>query len=129
MILQAILKGTYLAGVIDDMEADRTGPPVVVANAPPALSTNGYDYRYALGHWRECPQATWNASCDNRHVSSSTGAFGWHPWIDFDNGYFGILAVFELAIDGGSAAAASVVFAQDIQPLINVALAELRAQR
>jgi len=128
-ILQAILKGTYLSGVIDEMEADRTGPPVVVASAPAALAINGYDFRYALGHWRECPQATWDANCDNRHVSSSPGAFGWYPWIDFDNGYYGVLAVFELAIDGGSPGAASVAFAQDIQPLINAALAELRSQR
>ena len=109
------------------METVRTAPPIAIGSVNSALVNNGFDYRYALGHWRECADATWNVSCEDRHVSSRTGAFGWHPWIDFDNGYYGVLAVFEVTINGRSAAEASVAFSQEIQPLIVSALADLRA--
>ena len=128
-VLQAILAGTYLSGVNELMVADRTGPPVVIGSSPSAAEVNGFEFRYALGHWRECLQATWDASCDGRVVSSSTGAFGWHPWIDYDNGYFGVIAVAEIVIDGGSPAAASVGFAAELQPLIVAALPQLRLAR
>jgi CubicO group peptidase (beta-lactamase class C family) len=128
-VLQAILQGTFLSGVINEMEIDRTGPPVAIGNVPPALVENDVDFRYSLGHWRECTQSVWDASCDNLHISSSTGAFGWHPWIDYDNGYYGVLAVFETSINGGSPGSASVNFALEVQPLIVSALADLRAQR
>ncbi len=128
-ILQAILQGTFLPGVNDEMEADRTGPPVTMGSVPAPLVENNFDFHYALGHWRECAQPVWDASCDNRQISSSTGAFGWHPWIDYDNGYYGVLAVFEASIDGGSPGSASVNFALDLQPLIVSALADLRERR
>jgi CubicO group peptidase (beta-lactamase class C family) len=129
VLLQAILGGSYLSGVLDEMERDRTGPPVVIGSRPPSIDNNNVDFRYALGHWRECTQPTWDASCDNRHLSSSPGAFGWNPWIDFDNGYYGVIAMQEIQVDGGSPTEASLAFAITLRPLIEAALQQLRAQR
>lgn len=128
-ILRAILQGSFLSGVNDQLEQVRTAPPVDIASAPIALAEAGVEFRYALGHWRECTEPAWTASCENRQVASSTGAFGWHPWIDYDNGYYGVLAVFELEIDGSSPGSESIQFAHTLQPLIEAALADLRAAR
>ena len=129
VLLQAILSGSYLSGVLEEMERDRTGPPVVVGSRPAAIDNNNVDFRYALGHWRECDQPLWNNSCDSRRVSSSPGAFGWNPWIDFDNGYYGIIAMREIQVDGGSPTDATLAFALALRPYIESALPQLRARQ
>ena len=129
VLMQSILSGSYLSGVLDEMERDRTGPPVVIGFRPQAIDNNNVDFRYALGHWRECDQPTWNSSCDSRHLSSSPGAFGWNPWIDFDNGYFGIIAMQETQVNGESPTDATVAFAITLRPFIEAALLDLRAQQ
>ena len=128
VLLQAILSGTYLSGVLDEMEQDRTGPPVVIGSRPSAIDNNNVDFRYALGHWRECERPTWDSSCDNRRLSSSPGAFGWNPWIDFDNGYYGIIAMQEIQVNGDSPPDATLAFAIALRPFIVAALPELRAR-
>ena len=129
VLMQSILSGGYLSGVLDDMERDRTGPPVVIGARPSSIDNNNVDFRYALGHWRECEQPVWDSSCDDRHLSSSPGAFGWNPWIDFDNGYYGIIAMRETQVNGGSPPDASIAFAITLRPFIEAALTELRAQQ
>ena len=128
VLLQSILSGSYLSGVLDEMERDRTGPPVVIGARPSSIDINNVDFRYALGHWRECEQPVWDSSCDNRHLSSSVGAFGWNPWIDFDNDYYGIIAMQEDQVNGGSPTTATIAFAIALRPFIEAALAELRTQ-
>lgn len=129
VLLQAILSGSYLSGVLDEMERDRTGPPVVTGSQPPAIDNNNVDFRYALGHWRECNRPSWDSSCDARRLSSSPGAFGWNPWIDFDNGYYGIIAMQELQVNGGSPTDATLAFAIALRPYIEAALPQLRTQQ
>jgi CubicO group peptidase (beta-lactamase class C family) len=129
VLMQSILNGSYLSGVLDDMERDRTGPPIVIGARPSAIDINNVDFRYALGHWRECERPVWDSGCDNRHLSSSVGAFGWNPWIDFDNGYYGIIAMQEEQVNGGSPATAAIAFAIALRPFIEAALQELRAQQ
>ena len=128
VLLQSILSGSYLSGVLDEMERDRTGPPVVIGARPSSIDINNVDFRYALGHWRECEQPVWDSSCDNRQLSSSVGAFGWNPWIDFDNDYYGIIAMQENQVNGGSPTTATIAFAIALRPFIEAALAELRTQ-
>ena len=128
VLMQSILSGSYLSGVLDEMERDRTGPPVVIGARPSAIDNNNVDFRYALGHWRECEQPTWDSSCDSRHLSSSPGAFGWNPWIDFDNDYYGIIAMQETEVNGGSPTDATLAFAIALRPFIEAALPELRTQ-
>ncbi|MDA0992064.1 MAG: serine hydrolase [Proteobacteria bacterium] len=129
VLMQSILSGSYLSGVVDEMERDRTGPPVVIGSRPPAIDNNNVDFRYALGHWRECAQPTWDSSCDSRRLSSSPGAFGWNPWIDFDNGDYGIIAMQENQVDGGSPTDATLAFSIALRPFIEAALPALRAQQ
>ena len=129
VLMQSILSGSYLSGVLDEMERVRTGPPVVIGFRPSAIDNNNIDARYALGHWRECEQAIWDSSCDSRQVSSSPGAFGWNPWIDFDNGYYGIIAMQETQVNGGSPTDATLAFAITLRSFIEAALPELRAQQ
>lgn len=129
LLLEAILDGRYLSGVIDTMVQARTGPPVIIGERPASIDNNNVDFRYALGHWRECDQPAWDASCDSEVVVSSPGAFGWNPWIDFENRYFAIVAMREADVEGGSPATASVRFGLEIRPAIEAALDGLRAQR
>lgn len=50
------------------------------------------DWHYGLGLWIECPQSNWSAECGRAPIYSSPGAKGFYPWIDFEKGYFGVLA-------------------------------------
>jgi len=129
VLLQAILSGSYLSGVLDDMERDRTGPPIVIGFRPSAIDNNNVDFRYALGHWRECNRPSWDSGCDIRRLSSSPGAFGWNPWIDFDNDYYAIIAMQELRVDGAPPTDATLAFAIELRPFIEAALPQLRAQQ
>ncbi len=112
---------------LDDLNV--TDYAIVIGSRPPAIDNNNVDFRYALGHWRECGQPVWDSSCDSRRLSSSPGAFGWNPWIDFDNGYYGIIAMQEALVDGGSPTDATLAFAMTLRPLIIAALPQLRARR
>jgi CPA2 family monovalent cation:H+ antiporter-2 len=63
-----------LAGVVAG-----SGEEVANGSRPSAIDNNIVDFRYALGHWRECQRPTWDSSCDSRRLSSSPGALGWNP--------------------------------------------------
>lgn len=54
----------------------------------------GEDWHYGLGNWLECPTAKGKNTfdCGAGHRNSSPGAYGAYPFIDFDHGYFGIVA-------------------------------------
>lgn len=47
----------------------------------------GQRYHYGLGVWRECGTPDDAAACDAALRVSSTGAFGFAPWIDVQGGY------------------------------------------
>ena len=50
--------------------------------------TNGWDYHYSLGNWRECDK---EPECKKELVNSSSGKFGFNPWFDRQGLYYGIL--------------------------------------
>ena len=83
-------------------------------------------WRYGLGYWVECDLAQFSQTCLTNVTISSPGAFGFTPWVDFEHGYFGVIAMEEASVDGGSASAASVSLEQTLQPLIEEALAQIR---
>ncbi len=56
----------------------------------PALDTLGEDWHYGYGVWIECKETPY--SCPQVKRISSPGAYGAYPFIDFENGYYGILA-------------------------------------
>jgi CubicO group peptidase (beta-lactamase class C family) len=120
--LQALLDGGFLAGSLDTFLQDRTGDPVVFGYRPGAITDNNVDWHYGLGFWRECNQPAWDATCADRRLVSSPGAFGWHPWIDFDEGYYAVLAMQEPATLFASPSEAAVLLAFDLRPLIEAAL-------
>lgn len=68
--------------------ADQRGAATVVAS--PADRATGEDWSYGLGNWLECRQPTF--TCGAGHRNSSPGAYGAYPFIDFDHGYFGVVA-------------------------------------
>ena len=51
----------------------------------------GKTFHYGLGNWRECAQPSTPALCDAGLLVSSTGSFGWAPWIEPERGYAAII--------------------------------------
>ncbi len=68
------------------------GQTTVVIDSP-LLTATGQDWHYALGNWVE-GQGTAPFVPVGRN--SSPGAYGAYPFIDFQNGYYGILAMQDL---------------------------------
>ena len=73
---------------------------------------------YCYGNWAECPSAmygTWPASCDGSSLRSSCGKFGFYPWWDVKNDYYGLVGMYSrdaLASKWGNE------LGNEIQPLI-----------
>jgi CubicO group peptidase (beta-lactamase class C family) len=100
LYLQMLLNGGVWNGkrilsenIINEMKRDQTrGAPIVyspyAALAPfvPGVDKNT---RYALGHWREVV----DAATGNVLESSSQGAFGFSPWIDWRRNVVGVFSV------------------------------------
>lgn len=78
------------------------------------MADAGLNFGYSFGAWLDCEDAA--ASCG---VISSTGTFGFSPWVDWDKGYYAILAM-EAPQSGAGAYSAVVV--QELKALLEVAL-------
>ena len=66
------------------------------------------DVHYSIGHWVE----------DDPHgdgAFSSAGAFGFYPWIARDKTTWGVVARFQLTLDGAKAGAASMLCGREIR--------------
>lgn len=70
---------------IDTQRAEQWRPTTVILFSP--YTSLGKSYHYGLGVWRECDAPTDIAACDAALRVSSTGAFGFAPWIDVQGGY------------------------------------------
>jgi CubicO group peptidase (beta-lactamase class C family) len=119
-LLTAILSGNIAPNRAAFLE-DRTGNRVIDFR-PGALDDNNLDWRYGFGFWKECDVRPYAPSCDAAPVISSPGAFGFTPWVDFENDYWGIIVLEETSGALRDPASFSVDIEQDIQPLIEVAL-------
>lgn len=117
LFLQGLLDGSLIADR-DSFLADRTSN-VTFGFRPDGAVESG-DWHYALGAWLECDEEPFVPSCADAQIYSSPGSFGWTPWIDFQNGYFAIIA------RRGERATADVGVAleQILQPLIVEALTD-----
>ncbi len=121
ILLTAILNG--------DIVSDRSGylrdrlATAFIGRRPAATEQVAGDWHYGFGFWKECDELTYSAACDSNPTISSPGAFGFTPWIDLDTGYWGIIAMVEAPTIGYDPAAISVALEQEIQPLIEAALA------
>jgi len=91
--LRALSSGAVLAPATRGaLLANQRGTATVTAS--PVIAQIGEDWAYGLGNWLECPTAIVPATydCGEGHRNSSAGAYGAYPFIDFDLGYFGIVA-------------------------------------
>ena len=117
-LLTAVLAG--------DLVTDRTGyledrtATVTFGSRPSGL--DALDWHYGFGFWKECDDLSYTAACDANPIISSPGAFGFTPWIDFERGYWGIVAIEALTIAGRPASQVSVEIKQEIQLIIEAEL-------
>ncbi|MEM9055099.1 MAG: serine hydrolase domain-containing protein [Pseudomonadota bacterium] len=119
LLLTALMDGRLVSDRAGYLE-DRTS---AVSFAYRPGDVGGKDWHYGFGFWKECDDLQYTANCDERPTISSPGTLGFTPWIDFDTGYWGIIAMEEVQINGDPAAAVSVQLEQEVQPLIEAALA------
>lgn len=124
VVLRAILDGTLFTD-IDEFTRDRTDG-LIFLFVPDATEVEDRDWHYAAGAWRECDDPEFSADCAAEIVISSPGAFGVTPWIDFDNGYFGIIVADEPVTGSVEPSVESVRVEQALQPLIEDAIHSLR---
>ncbi len=117
-VLRALLAGELITDM-DMFTIDRT-PNVVFGRRPGSIEALGEDWHYGLGFWRQCDLAQWDNTCTNNIIISSGGAFGWTPWIDFQNNYFGLTAM-----EAPPGTHGAVNLQNQLQPLIVTALAKL----
>lgn len=71
----------------DEMLKDQTAN-VTISDSP---IPEEYAFRYGLGVWRECESATFDASCQQLNVMSTTGSFGVSGWVDYENRLYGLI--------------------------------------
>lgn len=94
--LRKVLRGELALGAHLGERAVCTLPGV----CPTALaSPSPLAWHYSYGHWVEDEPGTGDGAF------SSTGAFGFYPWIDASKTYYGILARYALKAEAGAASA------------------------
>lgn len=115
LFLQMLLHREFFsAEVFETLFTDHTSD-VTFLNLPRAIERRN-DWHYSYGSWMECDLSIWSTACDDSQIFSSGGAFGWFPWIDFENNSFGIVAQEGNALT--SPVGRSVDLASEIRPLI-----------
>jgi len=123
--------GKLLAAVLDGrLVSDRDGfledrtPDIPIVFRPGAVELNMFDWHYGFGFWKECDLSSYQPECNIDPTISSPGGFGFTPWIDFDAGYWGVIAIEERPGFGSNPSQQSVQLEQALQPLIEAAIAE-----
>ena len=74
--------------LIKEMESDQIKNAIIERS--PAKKGINEDWHYGYGNWIECHNSKNN--CTQTTKVSSPGAFGAYPFIDYEHGYYGILA-------------------------------------
>ncbi len=77
------------SALIDEQRKEQWRTSTIIAFSP--YTALGNRYHYGLGLWRECDQPDNPTQCDAALRVSSTGAFGFAPWIDVQSNYAGIV--------------------------------------
>jgi CubicO group peptidase (beta-lactamase class C family) len=94
MVMQ-LRKGLYgtarllPADLIDEQRRDGFLADTVIEYSP--YAQYGYNFHYGLGNWRECDAPDSTGACSEDLRISSTGTFGWAPWIDENNDYSAVI--------------------------------------
>lgn len=98
---------------------DGYGPSTTLAYSPYVAMT-GRAYHYALGNWLETAHGGAPSASDPLLRHSSTGTFGWAPWITADGAYGGIIMTLQTQ---GNTLPSENLKAQ-LDPLVRAALAQ-----
>ncbi|MCB0362876.1 MAG: serine hydrolase, partial [Bdellovibrionales bacterium] len=95
-IMKALVDGkeSYLSEKMVDIMLSDQAQSETVLEASPMKVLLRKDYRFGFGNWIECDPGGEKA-CMERNIRSCPGSFGWYPFIDIKNGYYGILAALE----------------------------------
>lgn len=120
LLLSALLKGEIVSD-LDGFLTDRTATALFDYRIP-AIEDNNLDWHYGFGFWKECDLPTYTNSCDEMPTISSPGAFGFTPWVDFEAGYWAIIAMDENITATVRPSQISVTLEQTVQPMIEDAL-------
>jgi CubicO group peptidase (beta-lactamase class C family) len=78
--------------LIDEQRKDQfspSSPKTTISYSP--YQAAGLQYHYGLGNWRECATPDNPGACDAALRVSSTGTYGWAPWIDVQENYAAII--------------------------------------
>lgn len=121
-VLTALLAGDLVVN-FDQFLLDRTAG-TELAFTLPAIENTEVDWRYGFGFWKECDQVPYSSECDVSPIISSPGAFGFLPWVDFETGYWAIIAMREPVGFGRSPSTESAILEQTLQPMIIAILAD-----
>ncbi len=89
LFLEALYNNNILTSLlITQLSSDQIGT-ATIGNSP-ALNGLGEDWHYGYGVWVECQANPYD--CTQTTKMSSPGAYGAYPFIDFEYGYYGIVA-------------------------------------
>jgi hypothetical protein len=111
---------TFLAPAsILAQRTDGYGPATTLAYSP-YMAAAGRAYHYALGNWLETTYGGAPSPTDPLLRHSSTGTFGWAPWITADGAYGGIIMTLQAQ---GNTNPSEALKAQ-LDPLVRAALAQ-----
>jgi CubicO group peptidase (beta-lactamase class C family) len=88
--LEAVYNENILnSELIDQMTSDQIRGATI--GYSPVFEKTGEDWHYGFGNWIECHSITNN--CIHKTRISSAGAYGSYPFIDYENEYYGIVAM------------------------------------
>lgn len=106
--------------LISDQRADGYGPATTIAYSP-YVAAKGYTIHYGLGNWLETADGNPESASNPVIRYSSTGTFGWAPWVTADGVYGGIIMTKQNT--QGDTVPSEDLKAQ-LDPLIRAALAQ-----
>lgn len=87
--LEALVNNSILTpALIEQLSSDQLSDAAIVNS--PALSLLTEDWHYGYGAWLECQGNPFD--CTETARISSPGTYGAYPFIDFEHGYYGIVA-------------------------------------
>ena len=110
-LLTALLAGRLVADLPGYL-SDRTDGARVIYR--PFGDNAALDWHYGAGFWIECDTVPFSDDCAGATATiSSPGARGFTPWVDFETGYWAVLAM-----EQAGASAAAVTLQQTLQPMI-----------
>jgi serine-type D-Ala-D-Ala carboxypeptidase/endopeptidase len=110
--------------LIDQQRTDGYGPSTSLAYSPyQAAPLLGYTWHYGLGNWLETAGGGAPTPTDPVIRWSSTGMFGWAPWVAADGAYAAVIMTKQTSTGPGTGITPSENLKAQLDPLIRQALA------